>query len=272
MGPRSPLASGPACHGMHGDVDRAGKDCLTWTGRPGSAAWPAPRPRRPVPRQQPNSPAPALPARRCAPVPARYAPADHSRVHHRHARPPGQVIRRHLAWAPVILRLPDPQCAVLPGASSLRRHSSADAAVHRPAGARSGGCRGRPRRMPATAQLCTAGPAGAVPLRAGPALAGLEVENETVASGLIRCEHCGQANRVPAAAAGTPRCGKYHPQTLGPGAEGRPVSTAHGSRKRRPLAGEPSSPTTITGAVPPAARPGDSAKPIAAVSWISFRC
>jgi hypothetical protein len=34
------------------------------------------------------------------------------------------------------------------------------------------------------------------------------------------------------------------------------VSTAHGSRKRRPLAGEPSSPTTITGAAPPAARPG----------------
>ena len=29
-----------------------------------------------------------------------------------------------------------------------------------------------------------------------------------MASGLIRCGHCGQANRVPAAAAGTPRCGK----------------------------------------------------------------
>ncbi len=29
-------------------------------------------------------------------------------------------------------------------------------------------------------------------------------------SGPIRCEHCGQANRVPAAAAGTPRCGKCH--------------------------------------------------------------
>ncbi|HET9081929.1 MAG TPA: thioredoxin [Trebonia sp.] len=27
-------------------------------------------------------------------------------------------------------------------------------------------------------------------------------------SELIRCGHCGQANRVPAAAAGTPRCGK----------------------------------------------------------------
>jgi thioredoxin 2 len=29
-------------------------------------------------------------------------------------------------------------------------------------------------------------------------------------SGIIRCEHCGQANRVPAAAAGTPRCGNCH--------------------------------------------------------------
>ena len=28
--------------------------------------------------------------------------------------------------------------------------------------------------------------------------------------GLVRCEHCGQKNRVPAAAAGTPRCGKRH--------------------------------------------------------------
>jgi thioredoxin 2 len=27
---------------------------------------------------------------------------------------------------------------------------------------------------------------------------------------LIRCQHCGQTNRVPAAAAGTPRCGKCH--------------------------------------------------------------
>jgi thioredoxin 2 len=29
-------------------------------------------------------------------------------------------------------------------------------------------------------------------------------------SGLIRCGHCGQTNRVPATAAGTPRCGKCH--------------------------------------------------------------
>ncbi len=27
---------------------------------------------------------------------------------------------------------------------------------------------------------------------------------------LIRCPHCGQTNRVPTAAAGTPRCGKCH--------------------------------------------------------------
>src|SRR5580692_4928396 len=27
---------------------------------------------------------------------------------------------------------------------------------------------------------------------------------------LIRCPHCNQVNRVPAAAAGTPRCGKCH--------------------------------------------------------------
>jgi len=31
-----------------------------------------------------------------------------------------------------------------------------------------------------------------------------------VGSELIRCEHCGQKNRVPTAAAGTPRCGKCH--------------------------------------------------------------
>ena len=34
--------------------------------------------------------------------------------------------------------------------------------------------------------------------------------NEAMASGPVRCEHCGQANRVPAAAAGIPRCGKCH--------------------------------------------------------------
>ena len=29
-------------------------------------------------------------------------------------------------------------------------------------------------------------------------------------AGLIKCPHCGTTNRVPAAAAGTPRCGKCH--------------------------------------------------------------
>jgi len=36
------------------------------------------------------------------------------------------------------------------------------------------------------------------------------VENEVVDSELIRCVHCGKTNRVPAAAAGTPRCGNCH--------------------------------------------------------------
>ncbi len=31
-----------------------------------------------------------------------------------------------------------------------------------------------------------------------------------MASSLTRCENCGQSNRVPAAASGTPRCGKCH--------------------------------------------------------------
>jgi thioredoxin 2 len=31
-----------------------------------------------------------------------------------------------------------------------------------------------------------------------------------MASELIRCPHCGKTNRVPAAAAGTPRCGNCH--------------------------------------------------------------
>jgi thioredoxin 2 len=35
-------------------------------------------------------------------------------------------------------------------------------------------------------------------------------DNDGMASDVIRCGHCGQANRVPAAAAGTPRCGKCH--------------------------------------------------------------
>ena len=35
-------------------------------------------------------------------------------------------------------------------------------------------------------------------------------DNEAMTAGLVRCGHCGQANRVPAAAAGAPRCGKCH--------------------------------------------------------------
>ena len=35
-------------------------------------------------------------------------------------------------------------------------------------------------------------------------------QNEAMTSEPVRCGHCGQANRVPAAAAGTPRCGKCH--------------------------------------------------------------
>ncbi len=31
-----------------------------------------------------------------------------------------------------------------------------------------------------------------------------------MASGLVRCEHCGRVNRVPAAASGIPRCGHCH--------------------------------------------------------------
>jgi thioredoxin 2 len=31
-----------------------------------------------------------------------------------------------------------------------------------------------------------------------------------MASDRVRCGHCGQVNRVPAAASGTPRCGKCH--------------------------------------------------------------
>ena len=34
-----------------------------------------------------------------------------------------------------------------------------------------------------------------------------------MAAGLGRCEHCGRANRIPAAAADTPRCGQCN-QTL----------------------------------------------------------
>jgi thioredoxin 2 len=35
-------------------------------------------------------------------------------------------------------------------------------------------------------------------------------DTEQMTSGLIQCGHCGQTNRVPAVAAGTPRCGTCH--------------------------------------------------------------
>jgi thioredoxin 2 len=35
-------------------------------------------------------------------------------------------------------------------------------------------------------------------------------DNGAMAGEVVRCGHCGKANRVPAAAAGTPRCGKCH--------------------------------------------------------------
>src|ERR1043165_552014 len=76
------------------------------------------------------------------------------------------------------------------------------------------------RRTLLTRQLCPH-PAGKAvpprPLRLGAAVwqlpnpdAAPARDNEAMASGLIRCGHSGQANRVPAAAAGTPRCGKCH--------------------------------------------------------------
>jgi len=38
----------------------------------------------------------------------------------------------------------------------------------------------------------------------------LKRDNKAMTGEVVRCGHCGQANRVPAAAAGTPRCGKCH--------------------------------------------------------------
>src|SRR5215469_10651863 len=40
----------------------------------------------------------------------------------------------------------------------------------------------------------------------------VSMPEDTSMNGLVRCGHCGQMNRVPAAAAGTPRCGKCHRQ------------------------------------------------------------
>jgi thioredoxin 2 len=39
---------------------------------------------------------------------------------------------------------------------------------------------------------------------------GPNILGDAMPGDLIRCPHCGQTNRVPAAAAGTPRCGKCH--------------------------------------------------------------
>ena len=43
-----------------------------------------------------------------------------------------------------------------------------------------------------------------------PATNGPNILGDAMPGDLIRCPHCGQTNRVPAAAAGTPRCGKCH--------------------------------------------------------------
>jgi Zn finger protein HypA/HybF involved in hydrogenase expression len=37
-----------------------------------------------------------------------------------------------------------------------------------------------------------------------------QADKEATARGLIRCQHCGQRNQMPAAATGMPRCGKCH--------------------------------------------------------------
>jgi thioredoxin 2 len=39
---------------------------------------------------------------------------------------------------------------------------------------------------------------------------GRQGDNGAMTDGVVLCGHCGAANRVPAAAAGTPRCGKCH--------------------------------------------------------------
>ena len=83
------------------------------------------------------------------------------------------------------------------------------AAVHRPARVSRGV--GTGRQDVSDSAVVMAGLAGGVlsiSCQDGPA--SWNGDNEAMASGLIRCGHCGQANRVPAAAAGTPRCGKCH--------------------------------------------------------------
>ena len=38
----------------------------------------------------------------------------------------------------------------------------------------------------------------------------MQGNKEAIAAALVRCEHCGRTNRVPAAATGIPRCGNCH--------------------------------------------------------------
>jgi thioredoxin 2 len=40
----------------------------------------------------------------------------------------------------------------------------------------------------------------------------MQGNKEALAAALVRCEHCGRTNRVPAAATGIPRCGNCHQQ------------------------------------------------------------
>jgi thioredoxin 2 len=38
----------------------------------------------------------------------------------------------------------------------------------------------------------------------------MQGNKEAIVAALVRCEHCGRTNRVPAAATGIPRCGNCH--------------------------------------------------------------
>src|SRR4029077_16668639 len=65
---------------------------------------------------------------------------------------------------------------------------------------------------PRCEERCPAGSAYPGPSRTGLAYwsGDSSGDNEVMTGGLVRCGHCGQTNRVPTAAAGTPRCGKCH--------------------------------------------------------------
>ena len=72
---------------------------------------------------------------------------------------------------------------------------------------------GEPARAaaPALREAPPAGSAYPAPPRTGLAYwRGKSGDNGAMTGGLVRCGHCGQKNRVPAAAAGTPRCGQCH--------------------------------------------------------------